>query len=64
MSESYADLGGQPGTPRPKPKRVHKPHRDVGDWPSDGCQHTTDPHGWLMDGDGNITGKCACWGGG
>jgi hypothetical protein len=26
-----------------------------------GCEHTSDPNGWVMDDAGNITGKCACW---
>jgi hypothetical protein len=27
----------------------------------EGCSHTTDPNGWLMDKDGRLTGKCPCW---
>ncbi len=42
------DPAGRVSTPRPRPSL-------------DGCEHTSDPNGWLMDADGVITGKCPCW---
>jgi hypothetical protein len=46
---------GRTGLAAVKPKRKPTP---------DGCQHTTDPNGWLMNAEGSITGKCPCWPGG
>lgn len=55
-TERYEELGGsEPGKPLPL-----KPLRNPGYKP-EGCKHTTDPNGWLMDGDGNLTDRCPCW---
>lgn len=56
MNETYADLGGQPSTMKP-PKLKPKAHPPQGI----NCEHTDDPHGFLMDADGRLVGRCPCW---
>jgi len=58
-TEPYEDLGGShPGQPLPiKVKKLRNPG-----YQSEGCVHTTDPNGFMLDADSKPNGdRCACW---
>ena len=58
-TERDEELGGShPGEPLP----ITVPKLRNPSYKIEGCQHTTDPNGFLVDAEDKPTGRrCACW---